>query len=107
MSYDIYGRHLRPGFCEVHPDVAQEYPCSLCLMVSEKKRMKEDEYNKAKEEQERICQLENELTAAKKRAEWAEGRANGLEVERDTLVSCIEHLEKENERLKYLLCTSD
>lgn len=28
--WDIYGNHLKPGHCEVHPHVAQSYPCSTC-----------------------------------------------------------------------------
>lgn len=31
MSFDIYGGRLRGGHCEVHPDVAETYPCSVCL----------------------------------------------------------------------------
>lgn len=31
MSWDIYGNPLRRGYCEVHPDVHQEYPCSICM----------------------------------------------------------------------------
>jgi len=31
MSFDIYGNHLRRGYCEVHPDVHEEYPCSQCI----------------------------------------------------------------------------
>lgn len=30
MSWDIYGNPLRRGYCEVHPNVHEEYPCSLC-----------------------------------------------------------------------------
>ena len=30
MSYDIYGNPLSPGHCEVHPCVAQSYPCQQC-----------------------------------------------------------------------------
>lgn len=30
MAYDIYGNDLRPGYCEVHPHVGQEYPCFVC-----------------------------------------------------------------------------
>ena len=30
MSFDIYGNPLRRGYCEVHPQVAEEYPCQLC-----------------------------------------------------------------------------
>lgn len=41
MAYDIYGNNLRPGHCEVHPHVHEEYPCSLCLMEKELKRARE------------------------------------------------------------------
>lgn len=30
MEYDIYGNNLAHGHCEVHPQVAESYPCSLC-----------------------------------------------------------------------------
>lgn len=35
MKTDIYGNSLRPGHCEVHPQVAEEYPCSLCIKERE------------------------------------------------------------------------
>lgn len=28
--FDIYGNNLKAGHCEVHPHVAQPYPCSAC-----------------------------------------------------------------------------
>jgi len=31
MSYDIYGQTLRRGYCEVHPDMHQKYPCDMCM----------------------------------------------------------------------------
>jgi len=31
VAYDIYGNSLRRGHCEVHPDIAEEYPCSQCM----------------------------------------------------------------------------
>ena len=31
MAWDIYGNHLTPGYCEVHPHISQEYPCWICL----------------------------------------------------------------------------
>lgn len=31
MSWDIYGNPLRRGHCEVHPHIAEEYPCCVCL----------------------------------------------------------------------------
>jgi len=46
MSYDIYGNHLRPGHCEVHPDVHEVYPCSYCLDdYGEHEQMREQEYD--------------------------------------------------------------
>lgn len=38
MSFDIYGQRLRPGHCEVHPHVHEEYPCSVCLAESANRR---------------------------------------------------------------------
>lgn len=35
MRTDIYGNKLRPGYCEIHPQVAEEYPCTLCLKERE------------------------------------------------------------------------
>lgn len=32
MGFDIYGQYLRPGYCEVHPDVPEEYPCHVCIV---------------------------------------------------------------------------
>ena len=29
--FDIYGQPLRKGYCEVHPYMLGEYPCSLCI----------------------------------------------------------------------------
>ncbi|MFY8160466.1 MAG: hypothetical protein ACOVNU_03990 [Candidatus Kapaibacteriota bacterium] len=43
MSYDVYGGNLRKGYCEVHPDMSQEYPCDICL------RDANDRFKKAQE----------------------------------------------------------
>lgn len=43
MAFDIYGNYLRPGHCEVHPEVHEGYPCSEC----------DDEYYSYRREQER------------------------------------------------------
>ena len=37
MSFDIYGQYLRAGHCEVHPDMHEQYPCSLCMMENQKR----------------------------------------------------------------------
>lgn len=31
MAFDIYGNILEKGFCEVHPWVKEEFPCTLCM----------------------------------------------------------------------------
>ncbi len=38
MSFDIYGGRLQRGHCEVHPDVAESYPCSVCMMEQDLRR---------------------------------------------------------------------
>lgn len=35
MSFDIYGNYLIPGHCEVHPEIAEPYPCSQCYFESQ------------------------------------------------------------------------
>ena len=37
MSFDIYGQYLRAGHCEVHPDMHEQYPCSICMMDNAKR----------------------------------------------------------------------
>jgi hypothetical protein len=34
MPFDIYGHVLRDGYCEVHPNVHETYPCAMCLQQS-------------------------------------------------------------------------
>ena len=31
MAFDIYGNYLRPGHCEVHPEVPELFPCYRCI----------------------------------------------------------------------------
>jgi hypothetical protein len=30
VTFTVYGQRLPPNRCEVHPDVAEEWPCVLC-----------------------------------------------------------------------------
>ena len=53
MSFDIYGQNLRRGYCEVHPDVPEEYPCLFC-------RQEYDNYKHQKQEYERAMAMEAE-----------------------------------------------
>jgi hypothetical protein len=45
MAWDIYGNRLRKGFCEVHPWVGEEYPCSLCNQDIDKRKREQQEYD--------------------------------------------------------------
>lgn len=38
MSWDIHGNPLKPGHCEVHPHVAEMYPCTTCIADTREKR---------------------------------------------------------------------
>lgn len=38
-DYDIYGGVLKPGHCEVHPEVGITYPCPLCRAELESQRV--------------------------------------------------------------------
>lgn len=38
MFFDIYGNYLKLGHCEVHPMVAEEYPCFVCLRESNNRK---------------------------------------------------------------------
>ena len=31
MAFDIYGNNLPRGHCELHPHVAEEWPCFVCI----------------------------------------------------------------------------
>ena len=53
MSFDIYGQHLRPGYCEVHPDVPEEYPCLYCRIRHAENETKEREYRETCKQQEK------------------------------------------------------
>ena len=67
MSYDIWGNPLRRGYCEAHPHVQEEYPCSLCCAENDLKGREEDEWRNAmdderrKYEEELIKQHQQEL----------------------------------------------
>lgn len=60
MAYDIYGNNLRRGFCEIHPYVEQEYPCSICYQETEDRKRKERNWHYANNEK-----LNSDLLASK------------------------------------------
>ena len=62
MAYDIYGQHLRSGHCEVHPDVHQSYPCSLCFAEKAESDREREEYERY--ERERYEKHYNEMLEA-------------------------------------------
>lgn len=59
MAYDIYGNRLKPGHCEVHPDVPERYPCYLCYQ-EEQARLDAERYAQEMMEEERSRWLEEE-----------------------------------------------
>ena len=80
MSFDIYGNNLRRGHCEVHPNVHEEFPCSLCLRERAAQNQVQREYGYCdgdpkrcenshylNQAQEHIRKLEPELQQARER----------------------------------------
>ena len=64
MSFDIYGNNLKRGHCEVHPQVAEEYPCSLCQHQHSQHQRNDTSHKNLIQElrqtRERIAKLEQE-----------------------------------------------
>jgi len=68
MAFDIYGNHLRPGYCEVHPDYYGEYPCDLCLEDSRCRQTEREHERNIERERGRELELEWEWMY---RTEWS------------------------------------
>lgn len=49
MGWDIYGQYLAPGHCEVHPHIAESYPCSRCEEEYYQNQRDQDEVEKVEE----------------------------------------------------------
>lgn len=47
MAWDIYGERLTPGFCECHPWVREEWPCTICVMEQNAAIQQRREYDEA------------------------------------------------------------
>lgn len=58
MAYDIYGNNLRRDFCEVHPDVAQPYPCYYCLEESRAYQAQEEYEHRMQQEHDQALEAE-------------------------------------------------
>ena len=86
MSFDIYGNHLRAGYCEVHPEIHEEYPCSICL---EENRLKN--YSKPQQPERTIEDDVNSqiIEAIAVRDKWWVGQI-------EKFISYSEHGEKES-----------
>jgi hypothetical protein len=44
MSWTIYGTPLEPGYCEVHPDIPETYPCIICRDYEQQRGPTAEEY---------------------------------------------------------------
>lgn len=44
MSYDIFGNPLKEGYCEVHPQIPQYYPCYICCQEIERENQKQQQH---------------------------------------------------------------
>ena len=66
MSYDIYGNNLRYGYCEVHPHIHQQYPCSQC----EDEAYEEECFQRSQYDKE--CQKEYDDYCAKEYSDYIE-----------------------------------
>lgn len=67
MSFDIYGNNLKRGNCEVHPHVAEEYPCSVCVMENQHTGV-------AQQSQNETAQLQCENTYLNDKVKEVEGK---------------------------------
>ena len=55
MAYTIYGGYLKPGHCEVHPDITEEYPCRKCYeekIIDQQQQEEEKIINQQQQEEE-------------------------------------------------------
>lgn len=88
MPYDIYGNPLKRGYCEVHPNIGEEYPCSLCLAETELHQRKK-EHQKAMEREHQKA-MEREYQEAMELAQCNEAEKQKLQ-ELKQIVSEIEN----------------
>ena len=58
MGYDIYGQNLVSGHCEVHPHVAQTYPCSLCYAETDNRQQQQQEDPRDAQQREYYAEME-------------------------------------------------
>ena len=61
MSFDIYGQNLRRGYCEVHPDVPEEYPCFFCRQKYDNNKRQKEEYDRDMAMQEQEYYIEQHI----------------------------------------------
>ena len=43
MAFNIYENDLEKGFCEIHPYVQQEYPCTICISENTERLQKKQD----------------------------------------------------------------
>ena len=126
MSWDIYGNPLRRGYCEVHPDVHQEYPCSICMAGNQQHSQPYDELEQLKydfaQQGDYIRKLEADINGFGQKLRSAQHEVESLQLkaadrdklqdelidmmnQRDAIVALVEAAEKQlkdTQRLDFL-----
>lgn len=89
MAWDIYGNPLKRGHCEVHPNVHEEYPCSVCMSERWQAQQPHDALQQLQyefaQQGDYIKQLEAERNAFAREVDEANEQVAAVTEERDRL----------------------
>lgn len=103
MSWDIYGNPLRRGYCEVHPDVHQEYPCSICMAEKQQQFQPHDEFEQLKhdfaQQGDYIRKLESEIAGLWQKLRSAQHEVEALQRQDAVHAEVVNILTKERDFL--------
>lgn len=67
MAFDIYGQPLHRGYCEVHPNIHEEYPCSMCIAESDVKHQRNVEDNRRRQKEFELMHLQDDFNRIKEK----------------------------------------
>lgn len=79
MAWDIHGNPLKRGYCEVHSWVAEEYPCSLCMLEDQKRDFQKQREQEILQDRNRADALLHFITYLRLQSfeGWSEEAKNG------------------------------